>query len=157
DLRSRAADAGVAPRIVHTDEAHRAVASEFVLDRSFPAFYMQSRDAALALLGETLRRVHDLPRPADLEPATPLALLADTWAKLARVAPPFVVEAVEGMLAEPPPAGKRALVVSHNDVNPTNLAYDGERLLLLDWDMASANDPLFDLATISVFLRMDDD
>jgi aminoglycoside phosphotransferase (APT) family kinase protein len=46
-------------------------------------------------------------------------------------------------------------VLSHNDVNPTNLVYDGERLLLLDWDAAGLNDPFYDLAAVSVFLRMD--
>lgn len=40
--------------------------------------------------------------------------------------------------------------------NPTNLIYDGERLLLLDWDAAGPNDPFYDLAAVAVFLRMDD-
>jgi hypothetical protein len=70
--------------------------------------------------------------------------------------PPFVGEAIQRQLAEEPPASDRAPGLSHNDVNPTNLAYDGERLLLLDWDTAGTNDPLHDLAAISVFLRMDD-
>jgi aminoglycoside phosphotransferase (APT) family kinase protein len=48
-------------------------------------------------------------------------------------------------------------VLSHNDVNPSNLVDDGEQLLLLDWDTAGANEPFYDLATISVFLRMDDE
>ena len=47
-------------------------------------------------------------------------------------------------------------MLSHNDVNPTNLVYDGEGLLLLDWDTAGPNDPLYDPAAISVFLRMDE-
>jgi aminoglycoside phosphotransferase (APT) family kinase protein len=41
-------------------------------------------------------------------------------------------------------------------VNPSNLVYDGERLLLLDWDIATTNDPFYDLAAVSVFLRMDE-
>jgi len=48
------------------------------------------------------------------------------------------------------------LVLSHNDVNPTNLVYDGESLLFLDWETAGPNDPFYDLAAISVFLRMDE-
>jgi thiamine kinase-like enzyme len=42
--------------------------------------------------------------------------------------------------------------LSHDDVNPTNLVYDGNRLLLLDWDNAGKNEPMYDLATISVFV-----
>ena len=60
------------------------------------------------------------------------------------------------MLTEEAPAPERALVLSHNDVNPTNLVYDGENLLLLDWDTAGPNDPFYDLAAVSVFLRMDE-
>jgi aminoglycoside phosphotransferase (APT) family kinase protein len=59
------------------------------------------------------------------------------------------------MLAEEPPACDR-VVLSHNDVNPSNLVDDGEHLLLLDWDTAGPNDPFYDLAAVAVFLRMDD-
>ncbi|HET6763200.1 MAG TPA: hypothetical protein VFH27_06000, partial [Longimicrobiaceae bacterium] len=38
-----AADAGLAPRIVHVDPARRAVLSDLVVDRSFPAFYGDPR------------------------------------------------------------------------------------------------------------------
>ena len=47
-------------------------------------------------------------------------------------------------------------MLSHNDVNPGNLLYDEGRLLLVDWDAAGLNDPYFDLATIALFHRMDD-
>jgi aminoglycoside phosphotransferase (APT) family kinase protein len=70
--------------------------------------------------------------------------------------PAFVGDAVRGVLTEEAPAFERALVLSHNDVNPTNLVYDGEHLLLLDWDTAGPNDPFYDLAAVSVFLRMDE-
>jgi hypothetical protein len=39
-----------------------------------------------------------------------------------------------------------ALVSSHNDPNPRNLLYDGNRLWLVDWELASRNEALFDLA-----------
>ena len=48
-------------------------------------------------------------------------------------------------------------MLSHNDVNPGNLVYDGEKLLLVDWDAAGRNDPFYDLATIALFHRMDDE
>src|SRR5690349_21498765 len=57
-IQQRAAAAGLAPQIVHVDEARRAVVSELIADRSFPMFYFTKRDDALALLGRTLRRVH---------------------------------------------------------------------------------------------------
>jgi aminoglycoside phosphotransferase (APT) family kinase protein len=158
-IQQLAAEAGLAPAIVHVDEARRAVLSVFVADRSFAAFFMdpRTRDAAIAQLGRTLRRVHDLPLPPGATSRDPRALLATVWAELAAsFAPAFAREAVERALTEAPPADERPDVLSHNDVNPTNLVYDGESILLLDWQTAGPMHPFFDLAAISVFLRMDE-
>lgn len=156
-----AADAGLAPRIVHIDEERGAVVSVFVADRGFIAMYRDPRThgAALQQLGETVRRIHALPVPDDAEPADALHFLAGAWSGLAGgfPLPAFVRDAAQHLLAEQPPHRDRPLVVSHNDVNPTNLVHDGTRLLVLDWDMAAPNDPWFDLASIAVFLRMDAD
>jgi aminoglycoside phosphotransferase (APT) family kinase protein len=151
------ADAGLAPAIVHVDEEQRAILTTFIVDRSFPALYFdaQTRPAALGLLGRALRRVHDLPAP-QTRSRSPEEFLDELWSGLAAASlPAFVREAVGRVRDEPAPACERALVLSHNDVNPTNLAFDGERLFLLDWDTSGQNDPFYDLATISVFLRMD--
>ena len=159
DLVQRAAHAGLAPPVVHVDEERRAVVSAFVADRSFFALWgnPETRDAALALLGRTIRRVHALPLPPDATPADPRDFLARVRAGLAGFPlPPFVGELMERMLATTPPAATRAPVLSHNDVHPANFIYDGERLLLLDWDVAAPNDPFYDLAVIALFLRMDE-
>jgi aminoglycoside phosphotransferase (APT) family kinase protein len=159
-IQQHAADAGVAPRVVHVDEARRAIVSAFVVDRSFPAFYgnPQTHEAALVQLGQTLRRVHDLPLPDGTPGRDPRELLTRIWSgPLASSAlPGFVGDAVERVRGEPVPACDRAVVLSHNDVNPTNLTYNGEHVLLLDWDAAGPNDAFYDLAAIAVFLRMDD-
>jgi aminoglycoside phosphotransferase (APT) family kinase protein len=159
-IQQLAASAGLAPRVIHVDEARRAVLSAFVADRSFPAFYAdpRTREAALVQLGRTVRRVHELPVPPDAESKDPRELLATIWSRLGAnfALPTFVGDAVQRRLTEEAPARERAQVLSHNDVNPTNLVYDGEKLLLLDWETAAPNDPFYDLAAISVFLRMDE-
>jgi aminoglycoside phosphotransferase (APT) family kinase protein len=160
-MRELAAEAGLAPAVIHVDEARRAVVGVYVVDRSFFALYGNpaTRGAALTQLGRTLRRVHDLPLPPDADGQDPRDFLAQTWWRLGESAtvPAFVVEAVQRVLAFEVPAPERAVVLSHNDVNPTNLVYDGEHLLLLDWDVAGRNTPFYDLAAIAVFLRMDDE
>jgi thiamine kinase-like enzyme len=159
-IQQLAANAGLAPRVIHVDEARRAVVSALVVDRSFPAFYAdpRTREAALAQLGRTVRRVHELPLPPEADASDPREFLATIWSgPVANFAlPAFVGDAVRRVLTEQPPARERALVLSHNDVNPTNLVYDGEKLMLLDWQTAGPNDPFYDLAAISVFLRMDE-
>jgi hypothetical protein len=157
-VQQLAANEGLAPSIVHVDENRRAVMSEFVTDHSFPAFYgnPHTRGAAIAQLGSTLRRVHDLPLPQGAQAPEPTDHLAGLWSGLVGFAlPDFAADAVRRVLAEKPPAAERATVLSHNDVNPSNLLYDGARILLVDWETAGPNDPLYDLATISVFARMD--
>ena len=159
-IQQLAANAGLAPRVIHVDEALRAVMSAFVIDRSFPAFYgdPRTREAALAQLGQMVRRVHELPLPHEADLRDQQEFLTTIWSgSVANFAlPAFVSDAVRGVLTEEAPAFERALVLSHNDVNPTNLVYDGEHLLLLDWDTAGPNDPFYDLAAVSVFLRMDE-
>jgi aminoglycoside phosphotransferase (APT) family kinase protein len=159
-IQQLAASANLAPRVVHVDEARRAVVSAFVADRSFPALYGDPRthESALALLGRTVRRVHELPLPPDADAKDPREFLTNVWSGLAPgfTLPTFVGDAVERVLTEEAPARERAPVLSHNDVNPTNLVYDGENILLLDWETAGPNDPFYDLAAISVFLRMDE-
>ena len=159
-IERRAADAGLAPAVVHVDEPGRAVLSAFVVDRSFPAFYGDPRThvAAVTQLGQTLRRVHDLPLPADAPAVDPRAVLAELAAGLrgGAAVPAFVDEAIARVQAEVDPVDDRAAVLGHNDVNPTNLIYDGASILLLDWHTAGPTHPFFDLAAIAVFLRMDD-
>ena len=53
-------------------------------------------------------------------------------------------------------AGDPRLVVSHNDVNPGNLLWDGARAWLVDWEVAGLTHPYYDLATLALFLRLDD-
>jgi aminoglycoside phosphotransferase (APT) family kinase protein len=56
-------------------------------------------------------------------------------------------EAFEKVRAGYPSEGL-ALVSSHNDPNPRNVLFDGERLWLIDWETAFRNDPLVDIAVI---------
>jgi aminoglycoside phosphotransferase (APT) family kinase protein len=159
-IHSSAADAGVAPRVVHVDEKRRAVVSEFIADQGFPLLFRNParHDRAVALLGETLRRVHDIAPPEGAAPDDGRVLLAEVEQRLdgRDAVPDFVRDGIRRVLGDEPPPPDQAPGLSHNDVNPSNLAYDGERLVLLDWDVAGVNDPTFDLATIALFLRMDE-
>jgi aminoglycoside phosphotransferase (APT) family kinase protein len=159
EVLERAVRAGVAPRVVHSDEGRRAIVSEYVHDRMFGTMLAGegTREAAIVLLGQTLRRVHEMPLPHGAEPTGALGFLNGLWSGVSVggfALPGFVRDGVEGVLGETAPGLERALVMSHNDVNPTNLVYDGERLLLLDWETAAPNDPYYDLATVSLFYRL---
>ena len=150
-LRAASA-AGLAPKLVHVDEARGAVVMERVVGPPFPALLVRDPPAGIKLLGQTLRRVHDLPLPSG-EPADPRGHLAGL--RLPPL-PAWARATIDAVLAEPePPRGP--LVCSHNDVNPTNIAVDGDRLVLLDWDTSGPNDATWDLAAIAMFMRLPDD
>ena len=100
--QSLAAQAGLAPAIVHVDEARRAVLSVFVVDRSFPMYYgdPRTRESAIAQLGSMLRKLHALPVPADAEPQLPRDTLSGIWSGLsehsqALPVPGFAADAVQ--------------------------------------------------------------
>ena len=38
---------------------------------------------------------------------------------------------------------------AHNDVNSRNVLFDGERLWLIDWELAFRSDPFADLASVA--------
>lgn len=158
-VQRAAASAGMAPAVVHVDEARRAVLSALVVDRSWPAQYGNpaTRAEAIRMLGRMLAQRAHLPTPPGMGRADVRQVLQMMWGALTGLTevPGFVNEALTRLLAEPP-AQVKAFVVSHNDVNPSNLVFDGTRVLLLDWDTAAPNDPLYDLATAAMFYRMDD-
>lgn len=158
EIQASAATAGIAPAILHTDEARRAIVTAFVADRGFAAWITspETRATAIETLGRTLRAIHELPIPEGAIVPDSLALLAKFEAGLEDFPIPATVgEAIARVVSDVPPEHGRAIVLSHNDVNPTNLVFDGEHLLLLDWETAAPNEAFYDLAAVSMLLRMD--
>jgi aminoglycoside phosphotransferase (APT) family kinase protein len=48
-------------------------------------------------------------------------------------------------------------VSSHNDLNPGNIIFDGERLWLVDWELAFRNDAFVDIANLANYLAPTDE
>jgi Ser/Thr protein kinase RdoA (MazF antagonist) len=47
--------------------------------------------------------------------------------------------------------------VSHNDLNPGNVLWDGTHAWLVDWEVAGLGHPFYDLAVMAMFLLLEDD
>lgn len=87
----RAADAGVAPRVVHVDEARHAVVTEYVEG--------VGRVSDPVLLGDALRRVHALPILRDAERKDPRAMLREVFNQLGEFpVPAWVRDAIHDVL-----------------------------------------------------------
>jgi aminoglycoside phosphotransferase (APT) family kinase protein len=156
----RAAEIGVTPPVVHVDEAARATVTVRVNGLPLPAALADppQRERALASLVDGLRAVHALDR-SGLRASDPLDYARSAW-QLQRARPGFPAWALSlattfDELATPLLADARR-VVSHNDVNPMNVMWDGAKAWLLDWDVAGVNHPHYDLATLAMFLRLDE-
>lgn len=159
-MQQSAAAVGIAPSIIHVDETRRAVLTELIIDQSFPAQLgnPDTREQAIVALGQLLRRLHALPIPKNAQPVDANAFLSDIWRDIPAdfVLPAFVRETVEARCAERAPVSSEPLVMSHNDVNPSNLVFDGKRVMLLDWQTIAPNNAYYDLAAVAMFFRFDD-
>ncbi|MEO7359200.1 MAG: phosphotransferase [Gemmatimonadaceae bacterium] len=159
-VQQAAAGVGIAPQVIHVDENGRAVLSELIADQSFGARMgnPSTREVSINALGNMLRQLHALPIPTNSTPVDPVAFLAKLRNTIPAdfPLPAYARQIIEGMCAETPPHDKCARVLSHNDVNPTNLVFDGTRVLLLDWQTAAPNSPYYDLAAFAMFFRLDE-
>ncbi len=156
----RAAEGGVTPPVVYVDEAARAVVTVRVNGMPLPAALGDpgQRDRALASVVDGLRAVHALD-PSGIAESTPLAHARAAWQQQhTRPAfPPWAqplptaFDAIASVLA-----GDSRRAFNHNDVNPMNVMWDGTKAWLVDWDVAGLGHPHYDLATLAMFLRLDD-
>ena len=146
-----AAEAGIAPAVHHADEEAGVVLMDFVVERPLTAF-PGGEPALLRTLGEMVARLQaTAPFPAVMED---FGALVEAMLNLVRDGGLFAPGVLDGHVAglarvraEYPWAA--AQVSAHNDINPRNVLFDGERLWLVDWELAFRNDPLADVANIA--------
>jgi aminoglycoside phosphotransferase (APT) family kinase protein len=159
-VQRQAAECGIAPAIVHVDEAARAVVSRRVAGVPIAAIAApEERGRAIGALVDQLRVLHRLERDG-IEERDPLALARGNHAvqrarpgfpEWARELAPIFYE-IEATLARDP-----RRTVSHNDANPGNVLWDGTRAWLVDWEVAGLAHPSYDLATLAMFVQLAED
>jgi aminoglycoside phosphotransferase (APT) family kinase protein len=154
----RAAEHGVAPAIVHVDEAHRAVISRRVRGVPLPAALADAslRGTAIADVVRQVRSTHEID-PSGVSERDGIAYARAVWDDQRRRAGfPQWASGVGDALTEIAAVLARdsRRVVSHNDVNPGNVLWDGTRTWLVDWEVAGLNHPYYDLAAFVNFLDL---
>lgn len=146
-----AAEAGAAPAVHYVDARSGVAIMDFVAGRPL-ADYPGGPLGLARGLGELTARVRAaplFPKMGDYP-----QVCATLLARLERsgiFAPGLLAPHAEGLarIREALPWDAAALVSSHNDPNPRNLLFDGERLWLVDWELGGRNDPLADLAILT--------
>lgn len=154
-------DHDIAPRLEHVDDDGRVTVSARIAT-SPPGVVFgnpEVRPRALASLVETLAKLHALPLDG-VATADPLLAARDGW-RTESVRDGFPAWALP--LAEQLDRCARVLesdtrrVLSHNDVNPGNILWDGTRVWLVDWTASGATHPYYDLAGLAMFTMLGDD
>jgi hypothetical protein len=146
-----AAEAGIAPAVHHANEEAGVVLMDFVVERPLTAF-PGGEPALLRSLGGMVAR---LQATALFPPIMDdFGALVEVMLNLVRDGGLFAPGVLDGHVAglarvraEYPWA--TAQVSAHNDINPRNVLFDGERLWLVDWELAFRNDPFADVANIA--------
>jgi hypothetical protein len=148
-----AADAGIAPPVYYQDEEDDISITGFINStpfRKYPAIE----------LAAMIKRIHNMPL---FEKEDSLIDTVDGLIKEFKASKMLQGEifdecfALYETLREKYPWNDPDKVPSHNDLNPSNILYDGERIWIIDWDAAFNNDRYVDLAITANFYGVTDE
>src|SRR5256714_2219621 len=157
----RGAQFGVAPPIVHVDDGARAVISARIIGVPLSAALgdPNQRRGVLTSAVEGLRVLHrlDVAGVSEREPVAWARSVAQV--QRARQGFPSWAADIEATIAAIAAvlANDSRRVVSHNDLNPGNVIWDGARAWIVDWEGARLGHPHYDLATLAMFLDLSDE
>lgn len=139
---------GVTPEHVFADEHTGVSIARYVTPHPAPWATRLVEAASL------VRRLHALPLFPRLAPYRDNMQLVRVGLTETQVLPPPVlsslVEALDRALDAYP--WDNDLVSSHNDLNPSNMVFDGERTWIVDWETAFAADRYVDIAALANWL-----
>lgn len=152
-----AADAGVAPRLVHTGDG--ILITDFIEGRTL-RHDEPTEDGHLVLIADALRRMHAAPIPPDLHAFDPTAICR---AYLDGLPPgamkPADRKRLEAVLDRAPALKARSLIhadlIAENVIVARDLRSGRERAYIIDWEYAGAGDPAVDLAQVIVLFELD--
>ncbi len=153
-----AAAVGAAPRLHYGDPGAGVAIMDFVAGRPL-ATHPGGPTGAAQALGELIARIQATPPfPAPSPGAGDYPdVLVDMLAGLREsglVAAEEVEPLAQGLarIRAALPWNASLMVSTHNDPNPRNILFDGQRVWLVDWELAFLNDPLVDVAILTTDL-----
>ncbi len=155
-----ASEAGVAPKIYHVDADHQATVTERITYFPIGAALAnpEHRQRAMTSFVDQLRKLHGVPLPG-VTAKDPLVFARQVFSEqAARKGFPAWAKGFGSRLGPVAAAlaGDRRSVLSHCDLNPANVLWDGTRIWFVDWEDAAPAHPFLDLAIFTNFVGMPD-
>jgi thiamine kinase-like enzyme len=151
-----AADAGVAPRLIYADANDGVAITDFLSADLTPSAGWNKPELVRMLTG-TVRVLHAAPLFPSLVNYLEGVEALMRSCQATGILPARALEKHRryfDKLVKAYPGGKRVkadLVSSHNDLNPGNVLFQGNKAWLVDWESAFAADRYVDLASIANF------
>lgn len=148
-----AAEAGLAPAVFYTDEK-TGISITLFINAVDPHQVFPSRILFIRELAGRVKQLHALPAfPKLVDFITGVEVFRNAFIEL-KMFPGEVTEKCFRQyekVVKHYPKDLNDLVSSHNDLNPNNILYDGQKLWLIDWEAAFLNDRFVDLAITAQF------
>jgi hypothetical protein len=145
---------GVAPKVYYANANDGITVMDYIQNKGLTKEEM-SNPKTIIKLAEILHSLHnEKPSFPKLQHKTIIAFMLEheksvPWPDK----PALVLEGIKKLeIINQKLAKLKVKKSSHNDLNPNNILYDGEKFWLIDWQSAGLSDPFFDLATISNFM-----
>jgi aminoglycoside phosphotransferase (APT) family kinase protein len=149
-----AAQAGIAPALHYADGAAGVAIMDFIVGRPLKDYPGGPEELSRALgeLAAKLQATPVFPSIGDY-PSVIGGMFDDVLAsKLYADGLLDSHRAGFERIREAYPWDEAGLVSSHNDSHPGNILFDGARLWLIDWETAYRNDPLADIAIMTMYV-----
>lgn len=149
----RIAAAGlIAPRVRYADPQDGVAILEFIEEHSLLLDYPGQREDLIVEAVQTVRALHaGPPFPPLVDYLDGIDALIGQFQARGLVAPAATHElfALYGVLRAAYCTAPQDRVASHNDLNPRNMLYDGQRLWFVDWESAFLTDRFVDLSCLA--------
>lgn len=150
-ILGEASKAGLAPPVTYADKDLGILLTEFIQGNVWGDAEINS-PAKLEALAELLRRVHALPVCGNRLEVSVVATSYEKYLEGRHSLHAFATRCVE-VISKIPVSDE--VVCCHNDIVAANVI-ENSRLMLIDWEFACDNDPLFDLASAIGFHNLDE-
>lgn len=153
-----AADAGIAPRVLYADVDDGVSISDFINTMPLQENHRLS-ESRLLQFTNVIKSIHALPLfPKLVNFLDGIDGFIQNLRHLNFIDERAFAEHFAGyaQIQKTYPRHDDDVVSSHNDLNPNNVLFDGEKIWIIDWEAAFQNDRYVDLAITANFYAFDE-